>query len=37
MALMDLLVDWIWLRKKISESEDMPIATPKLKNKEKKY
>ena len=33
---MDLLVDWIWLRKKTSEFEDMPIAALKLKNKEKK-
>ena len=33
---MDLLADWIWLRKKTSEFEDMPIAALKLKNKEGK-
>lgn len=33
---MDLLVDWIWLRKKTSEFEDMPIAALKLKKQREK-
>lgn len=36
MPLMDSLVDWTWLKKRISELEDMKIATSKIKAKRKK-